>query len=338
MALVLVRPADATVYLSENPVTNPANTLVIFQVCVAVDMCTLNICQKLALLHQGINTIPKLQLLGTKWDDLFNKLKPSTLLPLNCGGCEFTIDVVTNLTALVLFYKDHTRFGLLLNPNAFGQAELNEYVEQTTEGDEKSDEEDDSITSTGKLNIHDFLEWNKAPELELRQKKGVAGVPLYYVIQEALPPGHVFVDDEERRLYQTRQVGEEWRKDQKHMAQIILSYVQPTDAYEWICHLPPSDGCLMHQTLVAHCKGEFQSQTIQNSHATIAALEYCNQDLFLGDILQPNCQSLQLFGKEWGCFSVVGATVHCEPEDLNHQHHIQYPGQVSLDVSACRQP
>jgi hypothetical protein len=41
--------------------------------------------------------------------------------------------------------------------------------------------------------------------------------------------GHVFVDDEEQRLYQTRQVGVEWRKDQKQVAQIILSYVQPTN-------------------------------------------------------------------------------------------------------------
>jgi hypothetical protein len=284
MALVLARPADATVYLAENPVPNPANTLRIFQLCVAVDtvfhVCALNTRQKLALLRQGINTIPKLQLLGTKQDDLFNKLKPSTSLPLNRGGCEFTIDAVTNLTALVLFYKDRKRFGQPLHPGAFGQAELNEYVERITEGDEKSDEEDDSITGAGKLNIHDFIEWNEALELELRQKKGVAGVPLYYVIQEALLPGHVFVDDEERRLYQTRQVGIEWRKDQKRVAQIILSYVQPTDAYEWIRHIPPADGHLIHQTLVAHFEGEYQSQTIQNAHATIAALEYRNQSIF----------------------------------------------------------
>jgi hypothetical protein len=30
-------------------------------------------------------------------------------------------------------------------------------------------------------------------ELELQHKKGVAGVPLFYVIWEALPHGHVFV-------------------------------------------------------------------------------------------------------------------------------------------------
>jgi hypothetical protein len=107
MALVLANPANATVYLLDNPVPNPANTLVIFQVCVAVvtvfDVCALK-------------------------DDLLNKLKPSTLLPLNCGSCEFTIDAVTNLTALVLFYKNHKQFGQTPNPNALGQVKLDEYV------------------------------------------------------------------------------------------------------------------------------------------------------------------------------------------------------------------
>jgi hypothetical protein len=70
MALVTANLADVTVYLSENPVPNPANTLVIFQVCIAVntvfDVCALNPRQKLALLRQGINTIPKLQLFGNR--------------------------------------------------------------------------------------------------------------------------------------------------------------------------------------------------------------------------------------------------------------------------------
>jgi hypothetical protein len=99
----------------------------------------------------------------------------------------------------------------------------------------------------------------------------VVGVPLYYVIQQVLPPGHVFVDDEEQYLYQTRHVRVEWMKDQKQVAQIILSYVQPTNAYEYL---------LMAVLMVAHYEGEFQSQTLQNAHVTIAALEYQNQAIF----------------------------------------------------------
>jgi hypothetical protein len=37
MALVLASPADATVHLADNPVPNPANTLVIFQTCTVVN-------------------------------------------------------------------------------------------------------------------------------------------------------------------------------------------------------------------------------------------------------------------------------------------------------------
>jgi hypothetical protein len=105
------------------------------------------------------------------------------------------------------------------NPNAFdafGQAELEEYVDQITEGDEKSDEEDDDIMGAGKLNIHDFIEWNEVLELELQRKRGVAGVPLYYVSQEALPGTYL--------LMMRNGASTEWRKDQKQVAQIILSY------------------------------------------------------------------------------------------------------------------
>jgi hypothetical protein len=42
-----------------------------------------------------------------------------------------------------------------------------------------------------------------------------------------------------------------------------------------------SNGQLIHQTLVAHYEGEFQSRAIQNAHATIVALEYQNQAFFL---------------------------------------------------------
>jgi hypothetical protein len=109
MALVLANLTDATVYLLDNPVPTPTNTLIIFHMYIVVttvfDVCALNARQKLALLRQGINTIPKLQLLGTKKDKLFNKLRPLTSLPLNRCRCEFTIDAVTNLTPLVLLIR-----------------------------------------------------------------------------------------------------------------------------------------------------------------------------------------------------------------------------------------
>jgi hypothetical protein len=81
-------------------------------------------------------------------------------------------------TAPSLFYKNRKQFSQTPNPNAFGQAE---YTDQITEGDEKTDKEDDDIMGAGKLNIHDFIVWNEALKLELQHKKGVAGVPLYYI-------------------------------------------------------------------------------------------------------------------------------------------------------------
>jgi hypothetical protein len=246
------------VYFSDNPVLTPANTLVIFQVCVAVDtvfdLCALNARQKLALLHQGINTIPKLQLLGTKQDDLFNKLKPSTLLPLNRGGCEFTIDAVTNLTALVLFYKDHKQCGQTPNLNAFGQAELNEYVKRITEGDEKSDEEDDSITGTGKFNLLSgmrHLSWNCS------RRKGWQVFPSTMSFEK-----HCHLDmcllmmkssvsiKSDRWEWSAGKIRSMWHKS----FSVMSSPLMPMNGFDTF---HPSDGRLIHQTLVARYEGEF---------------------------------------------------------------------------------
>jgi hypothetical protein len=73
-----------------------------------------------------------------------------------------------------------------LDESMIQQSMLNKYVDCITEGDEKTNEEDDDFTGAGKLNIHDFIEWNEALELELWHKKGVAGVPLDYAIWDVL--------------------------------------------------------------------------------------------------------------------------------------------------------
>jgi hypothetical protein len=58
MAMVLANPADVTACLSDNPVPNPANTMIVFQTCLVVntifDVCILNAHQKFALIWQGI--------------------------------------------------------------------------------------------------------------------------------------------------------------------------------------------------------------------------------------------------------------------------------------------
>jgi hypothetical protein len=93
-------------------------------------------------------------LLGTKHDDIFSKLKPSTSLLLNSGGCKFTIDEVTNLTPLFLFIR--TVNSLIAHPTQMPLGRLNSMnILTITEGDEEAKEEDDDIA--GKLNIHDLL-------------------------------------------------------------------------------------------------------------------------------------------------------------------------------------
>jgi hypothetical protein len=101
----------------------------------------------------------------------------------------------------------------------------------------------------------------------------------------------------------------EWSGERiKNVRHKSFSAVQPTDTYEWIRHLPSSDGRLIHQTLVAHYEGEFQSQTIQNAHTTIAATGI--RLSFLGRHSPTTLPKPTVIWKRMGCISSIGATVH----------------------------
>ena len=97
--------------------------------------------------------------------------------------------------------------------------------------------------------------------------KGEAGVSLYYVVREDLPAGHDFqFDMEEQRLHQIRQDGHEWNKDNKRVAQYILSLVQPTDGFEWVKAISKTNGRAIYQALVRHYQGDNAATTISQAY------------------------------------------------------------------------
>jgi hypothetical protein len=114
----------------------------------------------------------------------------------------------------------------------------------------------------------------------------------------------------------------EWRKDPKLVAQIILRYVQPTEAYEWVWHLLPSEGQLIHQMVqVAHYDGELQSQFRVPLLQPRIPKPAC---VFMGVILQLYFQGLWLTGKEQGGISIIRKVANSQPEDSNSKYHLQY--------------
>jgi hypothetical protein len=172
MAAVIANMSDATEHLVETPVPTNANTLQIFQVCAAVDavfgICGLNVRQKLALIHQGVNLIAKLRLLGRDRVAIQTLIKPIVSLPLNRGGTEFSINIVTALAALVRFYDDRRRLGLPPAAVAFGIAELAEYEATILNEDGgSSDSDNEEVDGPGKLKVDDFITWKEGLMIKL---------------------------------------------------------------------------------------------------------------------------------------------------------------------------
>ena len=109
---------------------------------------------------------------------------------------------------------------------------------------------------------------------------GSSGIPLFYVIRPELPADHdaVFSSDEEKLIYEGRQSGHTWNRDNKKVASFLLGLIQPTDGYNWVRSIDASDGKAIFRALVNHYEGEgFAHVTIERAQATISALEYKNE-------------------------------------------------------------
>lgn len=287
MAHIINDPTGATTYLTTHEAfPNNANTLRIFQVCASVDTvfdtCGLTVRQKLSLIRQGINTVPRLRLLGTTYESIRNSLKPIMALPVTRGGCEFGINIITSLAALTSFYQDRRRRGLLLHANIFDDEALDSWMDRVINvADDDSD--DELVPGPGTLTVDNFLMWKESLDLKLRSMIGHAQAPLYYVIRPPLPPNHdgTFDDAEEKLIYETRQQGHEWRKDNKKVARYVLGLVQPTDGFQWIRDIPTSDGKAIVQELVDHYEGEGHSQrNVESARYTVETLVYQNESVF----------------------------------------------------------
>ena len=284
MALVVNNPTDATTWLAQNPRPNDGNALIVFAACGAInsvfDTCGLLDAQKLALIRQGVNTPAKLRLLGTNRKSVLENLKPVASLPVTRGGCEFGLDIVSNLTAASLYFEDRRNRGMALNPAEFTDATMATWLDVAIDAGSDDDTSDDEavVKGPGKFRIDDFVTWKESLYLKLRAMKGAAKVPLYYVVREALPADHVYADDEERQIYETRQNGRAWNKDNKRVAKYILSLLQGTDGYEWVKEVNANNGQGVLQALLSHYEGAgYAHNTIERANQVIASLSYRNE-------------------------------------------------------------
>ena len=279
-ALVLANPSAATSWLVNHPNPSDAQALVVFQTCPEAEAvfatCGCTMRQKLALIRQGINSIAKLRLLGKTREKVFEVLKPTTTLPVNRGGCEFGIDVTTALTAATLFFEDRRRRNQLRVAADLTDDVLDEWIDHVIDDKDGDDSEDELVKGPGKLTVDDFLTWKESLELKLRSMKGTSAIPLFYVIRG--DPPATFVSEEERLIYEARQAGNDWRKDNKRVAQYLLSLVTPTDGHEWVRNVDKTDGKAIFKALTDHYEGAgFAHRTIEKAQATIANLVYKNE-------------------------------------------------------------
>ena len=85
---------------------------------------------------------------------------------------------------------------------------------------------------------------------------GATKVPIVYVICDNIEDDHVFTDDEQQRMYQMPLTGENIKKDNKCVYNIVKAACVKTDAWTWIQdHDLSANGCKAWQALITHYDG-----------------------------------------------------------------------------------
>jgi hypothetical protein len=168
----------------------------------------------------------------------------------------------------------------------FTTAELAEYEGKVMNEDcWSSDADNEEVEGPGKLKVDDFITWKEGLNIKLRSMKGVAGVSLHYVVREDVLADHDFQGDiEEEHLHQVQHNGHEWNKDNKQVAQYILSLVQPTDGFEWVKGISKTNRRVIYQALVRHYQGDNTATTISQAYQLIENLKYTNQYVFSWEV------------------------------------------------------
>ena len=141
---------------------------------------------------------------------------------------------IKRIQALVFWVKDHTKRGLPVIPEMWNAVEMAKAMDRK-EADINFEKIDVDLIDPGKCQT-DFGwdAWQIAFMNKLSATMGAAKVPLAYVVRQDADAGYVFEDDDEERMYQMPLTGENFKRDNKLVYNMLKAACVKTDAWTWI--------------------------------------------------------------------------------------------------------
>ena len=140
---------------------------------------------------------------------------------------------IKKLYGLVLWVKDKTWRGQVVDPYQFSAAMIVDIIERSKF--EAIEDESDNVNPPPSFQPINWVWWYLLLANYLRSLRGVTGIPLYYVGREDKTPAEIQQLDEGGKLiYQAPLRGNAFKADNKKHYSILKQFLANTDAWQWI--------------------------------------------------------------------------------------------------------
>ena len=189
---------------------------------------------------------------------------------------------IKRIQALVYWVKDHQKRNLEVDPDMWTEEEVN-LTMLRKESEQNFEKIDVDIIDPGKCQT-DFGwdAWQIAFVNKLSATSGAAKVPLVYVIRGDVEAGYEFEDDEDERMHQMPHTGENFKRDNKLVYNMLKAACVKTDAWTWIQdHDKSANGRKAWQALVSHYDGTGElNKRVERAKEEITRLHYKDEKVY----------------------------------------------------------
>ena len=141
---------------------------------------------------------------------------------------------IKRIQALVFWVKDHHKRNLDVDPEMWTEEEMFNTT-QRKEAEHNFEKVDVDLIDPGKCQTDvGWDAWQIAFMNKLSATMGAAKVPVAYIVRPDVEGTYVFDDEEERRMYQMPLAGENFKRDNKLVYNMLKAACVKSDAWTWI--------------------------------------------------------------------------------------------------------
>ena len=197
------------------------------------NVCRLNVNQRMTLINDGYDTARSL--VHWNYKSIRSWCEGKSKLAVNRGGCTFGDRKIKCIQALAYWCTNAYLQGDTLDiVNLFDDDALNEAIIES-ELDYDDSKKDAVLDKPGKFSHEKWQEWEESIYNYFASSRNARGIPYAYVIRKMPNPMNpADMERDDRIIYNAQLTGAMFKRDSKHVFQILKELTNGTQAEEWM--------------------------------------------------------------------------------------------------------